>query len=152
MEFCILKELNHKKDEKGDCYYVECTKCKTRGWVRSLETKRKCPVNKQEKIAAPPSEPTLVQKAASYVKSTVKHIATGAELRSEEEIAAIFEICKLCEFFKLINQKKPEDGSTCSKCGCSLSKAKSNWSNKIARKTESCPLKPPKWGKGTENP
>lgn len=102
------------------------------------------PENKQEENSTPKiSEPTFLEKVVTYAKSTAKHIATGAKLRSQEEIDAIMDICRACPFFNVGEQKKETAVSgKCGKgCGCNLNTNKSHVTNKIARLDESCPDK-----------
>lgn len=152
MEYCKFKQLEERQDHRGPSYYVECEVCGIKIWIRNLEFKKKCGKNvRQNNFKKPiPQEPSLIQKAANYAKSTVEHIASGAELRTQEEIDVIINICRSCEFFKL---KDAERGfGSCSLCGCGINSNHSHISNKLARKNESCPASPHRWGKDTPNP
>ncbi len=142
MKYCTFTILQQREDHRGISYQVQCTTCGIRRWIRDQNMQFKCrnsPVNKATK------EPTMIEKAANYVASTAKHIANGMELRTQEEIDAIYEICKGCEFFKA-----KKGGFKCGKCGCSLNTNASHVNNKLARRSDSCP--DGRWGAGTDNP
>lgn len=90
----------------------------------------------QDEINEPPLIPCsapLVQYSASGVKNFISPYTKTENLCSEEEIDKRHSICQECEFFS---------NHSCSKCGCLLSRDKV-YLNKLAIKTESCPLN--KW-------
>lgn len=143
MQYCSLKIMSQQEDARGTRYQVECENCGLRRWVRDMNIKIKCRAKKPPALEK--KEPTILEKAVNYAASTVKHIANGAELRTQEEIDAIYKICEGCEFFKA-----KKSGFKCGKCGCSLNTNSSHVNNKLARRTDSCPIG--KWGQGTDNP
>ena len=76
------------------------------------------------------------QKLKNFTKSAVKHLASGAQLCTEEEVARRHAICQTCEFLK--------DGA-CRKCGCPVVREK-KFISKLSWANESCPIG--KWGNG----
>lgn len=78
--------------------------------------------------------PSFVQKAANFVTAAAKHIAAGAPMASDEEVARRFAICQGCEFY---------DGKACSKCGCPVNREKA-YMSKLSWADQSCPVG--KWG------
>lgn len=79
-------------------------------------------------------EPSLLQKAASFARATIRHVADGAKCVSEDEQARRMSICRGCEHFDAERVK-------CRKCGCGLS-LKTRW------RTSTCPLN--LWGVPSE--
>ncbi len=75
-----------------------------------------------------------MQKAANFAAAAAKHIAAGAPLASDEEVARRFAICHGCEFY---------DGTACKKCGCPVKREKA-FLSKLSWADQSCPVG--KWG------
>ncbi|MEM3041509.1 MAG: hypothetical protein QXG97_05755 [Nitrososphaerota archaeon] len=76
--------------------------------------------------------PSILQRALNFVRAAVRHVESGMERRSEEEIERIFNtFCKNCAVF---------NGTACThgSCGCSVSD-ENRFFNKLAWKSESCP-------------
>lgn len=83
------------------------------------------------------SQITLCQKAIRYTRALARWIKAGRPLRSPEEIREIFTAhCQACESWNA-------DGSSCQCCGCRVNTSTVAALNKIAMKTENCPLE--KW-------
>lgn len=82
----------------------------------------------------PPAPPSLLQKAANFATSTVRHLAAGAPRCTQEQIDARFAICQTCEHF---------DGKACRLCGCPVVREKA-FVSKLAWAVEKCPAG--KWG------
>ena len=80
------------------------------------------------------SQPSLFQKAANFVTAAANHLAAGAPMASDEEVARRFAICQGCEFY---------DGKACSKCGCPVRREKA-FLSKLSWADQSCPVG--KWG------
>ena len=78
--------------------------------------------------------PSLLQKAANFAAAATKHIAAGAPMATEEQVAARFAICQGCEHF---------DGKACRKCGCPVVRER-QFVSKLSWSGESCPVG--KWG------
>ena len=78
--------------------------------------------------------PSFVHKAANFVTAAAKHIAAGAPMASDEEVARRFAICQSCEHY---------DGKACSKCGCPVNREKA-YLSKLSWAGQSCPVG--KWG------
>jgi len=77
----------------------------------------------------PPPAPGLVKKAKNFVKSAMKHMATGMSLVPKSTQAQRLFICESCEFYDKSNPKNP----SCKKCGCFLN-IKTSWAS------EKCPI------------
>lgn len=71
----------------------------------------------------------------NFGAALVKHVESGMEKRSDEEIKEIFKICESCPLYK---------NGVCShsSCGCNISN-KNRFLNKIAWKDQHCPIS--KW-------
>lgn len=78
-----------------------------------------------------------------YAKAVYKWAKCNYPVRTAKEIQDRFAICQKCEHFEAIS-KKPWRGR-CRKCGCYLGKHKNRFivGNKIAMRTEQCPIN--KW-------
>lgn len=77
-------------------------------------------------------EAGLGQKFKNYAMAVRRWVANGKPVRSQEEIDRLFEEhCSKCEMF--------EDG-VCRSCGCSVSSGDFPLTNKLAMKTEVCPM------------
>jgi hypothetical protein len=79
-------------------------------------------------VLSPPA--TLLQKAANFAASAARHIAAGAPMSSDEEVARRFAICQTCEHF---------DGRACRQCGCPVVREK-KFLSKLSWANESCPV------------
>lgn len=80
------------------------------------------------------SQPSLAQKAMNFAAAAAQHIAAGAPMASDEEVARRFAICQGCEFY---------DGKACSKCGCPVVRER-KYLSKLSWADQSCPVG--KWG------
>lgn len=79
-------------------------------------------------------------KIQQYLQERAKWARFGKPLRGQDEMSAIFNICKDCHMF----QKENEDAGSCGVCGCNIKKS-GTFLNKIAWATTRCPLSDPKW-------
>lgn len=77
---------------------------------------------------------SLFEKAANFVTAAAKHVAAGAPMASDEEVASRFAICQGCEHF---------DGKACGKCGCQVNRERA-YLSKLSWADQSCPVG--KWG------
>jgi hypothetical protein len=84
-------------------------------------------------------EPSLAKQAWNYGKAVAKWKLAGSPTRTEAEIAERFAICEACEFFS--TKTRPH----CTICGCTCSETTDGLKSKLAMRTETCPLDPPKW-------
>ena len=67
-----------------------------------------------------------------WVNAMWKWKETGYEIRPDNEVAAILDICQEpCAFY--------DDGGYCKRCGCSVNKSKFAVINKIRMISEHCP-------------
>lgn len=79
--------------------------------------------------------PSFLTKLKNFAVSSAKHVATGMQLASDEEIIRRHDICQGCEFLK---------DNACTKCGCPVNRAK-KYISKLSWANEECPIG--KWGK-----
>ena len=80
---------------------------------------------------------TVTQKVVHYTRALSRWIKADRPVRDEQEIVRIFmEVCTKCESFD-------ERTSSCRHCGCRVNESKIAPLNKIAMRTERCPLE--KW-------
>lgn len=82
----------------------------------------------QEPLTLEP-EVSLLQKAKNFAASAVNHVASGARLAGDEEVAERFAICQTCEHY---------DGSACLKCGCPVVRER-KFISKLSWANEKCP-------------
>jgi hypothetical protein len=79
-------------------------------------------------------EATLGDKAKNYFGAVRRWVASGSPTRTEGEIRELFENhCQNCDRYDPVKH-------ACKNCGCSISTDSSPLSNKLAMKTEHCPL------------
>lgn len=72
----------------------------------------------------------FLQKVRNFAKATVRHVAAGMPMATDEEILRRHDICRGCEFFK---------NNSCSKCGCPIYRDK-KFISKLAWADEKCPV------------
>ncbi|MDO4629417.1 MAG: hypothetical protein Q4C70_09560 [Planctomycetia bacterium] len=83
------------------------------------------------------SSPFLSQKAVHYTRALARWIKAGRPIRSEAEINHLLEMyCNSCEMYDAQN-------GIYQHCGCHVNRSTNVSLNKLAMKTEVCPLK--KW-------
>ena len=80
----------------------------------------------------PDRSPSLTTKAVNYTKAVVRHVTSGMETRSQDEIDRIFAICES-------NKCKEFNGKGCNICGCCVNKSRKALRNKIAMESQHCP-------------
>jgi len=80
------------------------------------------------------SGPSLAQKAVNFAIAAAKHVAAGAPMASDEEVARRFAICQQCQHF---------DGKACDRCGCPVVRER-QYVSKLSWSDQSCPVG--KWG------
>jgi hypothetical protein len=82
-------------------------------------------------VPTKPREPevSLLQKAKNFAVSAANHVASGARLAGDEEVAMRFAICQTCEHY---------DGNACLKCGCPVVREK-KFISKLSWANEKCP-------------
>ena len=117
-------------------------RCRERGYT--LDEVRPCIVSEdgdtitvdETHPAYPRAKPgvSLLQKAKNFAAASAKHIAAGAPMASEEEVARRFAICETCEHF---------DGKACRQCGCPVVRER-QYLSKLSWADSSCPVG--KWG------
>jgi hypothetical protein len=78
--------------------------------------------------------PGILERAGSFARSAVRHVAQGAPRCTDEQVAERFAICQQCEHYT---------GSACRKCGCGVS-GQRGLVSKLSWAGESCPAG--KWG------
>lgn len=97
----------------------ELYKCRVCGYEFSRIVNRKC-------------GPSGLKKAENFGKAVVKHVFSGSERASQEEIDRRYEICKECPLFR-------DEICNHNSCGCNVSN-KQKFLNKLAWKDQQCPL------------
>ena len=76
----------------------------------------------------------LMDKVMNYAAAVRKWVAAGRPVRTEEEIAEIYEKhCSGCTMFD-------KERQVCNSCGCPANKNQPPLKNKLAMATEECPL------------
>lgn len=83
---------------------------------------------------APKPGVSLLTKAANFATAAAKHVAAGAPMASDEEVARRHDICRGCEHF---------DGKACRQCGCPVVRER-KYLSKLSWADSSCPVG--KWG------
>lgn len=108
----------------------QCSRC---GFVaRKLRTIRTCPAAPDDDATQPLA---VFELAGAYLTATAEWIAAGRPTRDALTIAGIVDgICSQCDKFS---------GSSCSICGCVISRSPSALRNMVAMATKHCPLE--KW-------
>lgn len=107
-----------QKDES----HAQCRICGRRVRTRDLTLLRvKCP-GKGELSAA--------GKLKNYARAVTRHILTGCETRTDEEVSKLLNVCRACEFY---------EDETCRICGCRINSNPSAFTNKLRMKTQKCP-------------
>lgn len=81
-----------------------------------------------------PKPPSLPKRLSSWAKAILAWERAGKPVRSDEQVAAILEVCKGCKHFT---------GSKCKVCGCRLNVGQHAIINKARMATERCPRR--KW-------
>lgn len=118
-------------------------RCRERGYT--LDEVRACIVREDgdtitvdETHASYPREPkvgvSMVRKAVNFAAAAARHLAAGAPMASEEEVARRFAICQGCEHY---------NGKSCNKCGCPVNRERA-YMSKLSWSDQSCPVG--KWG------
>lgn len=80
------------------------------------------------------NQASLGKKVVNYFGAVRRWVASGRPTRTPEEIKAIFEEhCSKCEMYDKKNH-------SCKSCGCSVASGGDPLNNKLAMKTERCPL------------
>ena len=74
--------------------------------------------------------PPILKQARNYAKAVTKHVASGMQTRTDEEVINLLQICETCE--------KYSDGR-CTVCGCRVSSEKNAFANKLRMKSQKCP-------------
>jgi hypothetical protein len=116
-------------------------RCEERGYT--LDEVRACivaqdgdqiTVDEHHKAYPRTSKLSFADKVRNFAKAAVKHVATGMQLATEEEIQRRFSICQGCEFLK---------ENACTKCGCPVVREK-KFISKLSWADSNCPVG--KWG------
>ena len=116
-------------------------RCQERGYT--LDEVRGCIVSQDgDQITVDETHPayprprqlSLADKLKNFAKASVKHIAQGMPMASEEEIQRRYAICQTCEFLK---------AGACTKCGCPVVREK-KFISKLSWADSACPIG--KWG------
>lgn len=81
---------------------------------------------------------SAAEKVERYTKDTVNWMLEGAKIRSDAEVARLFQICKDCDSY----EARGDNNGACGICGCQVSLGGA-FTNKLRRLGEGCPLN--KW-------
>lgn len=79
--------------------------------------------------------PSFLTKVKNFAVASAKHVAAGMPMASDQEIIRRHDLCLACEFFA---------DNACTKCGCSIVRAK-QYVSKLSWADSECPVG--KWGK-----
>lgn len=107
---------------KADETHCECEVCGLR--VAGKYPDRihcECPGNRQL---------SSVGKLKTYAQAVTRHLLTGCETRTDEEVSELLNLCRNCESYR---------AETCTVCGCRINSGKSAFANKLRMKTQKCP-------------
>jgi hypothetical protein len=108
---------------------LRCTRCSYVLHKRYERVFRACD-------AAPIEPVSIVQKAVSFAAAAAQHVAAGAPMASQAEVARRHDICTACPHF---------DGKACGLCGCPVNRERT-WLSKLSWADQKCPDDPPRWG------
>lgn len=72
----------------------------------------------------------ILRRFGNYAKAVTRHVASGMERRTDQEVDSVFSICKSCESYR---------GGVCKRCGCRCNTGKIALLNKLRMKSEHCP-------------
>lgn len=77
--------------------------------------------------------PSFLAKASRYTVAWSRWQLAARPTREQPEIERLLAICHACRHYD-------PDGQACSKCGCCVNARGAGHANKLAMKTESCPI------------
>jgi len=120
----VVIKCSFKKD---DVAFKECTQC-----FKELEEKANT-AKKAEEEADETTPPPLPTQVKHYAKAIYNWVKEGREVRTDEEVTALLEICKECGMYDAKKQ-------ICKKCGCSVNAGGRAIANKLKMKSERCPI------------
>ena len=107
---------------KEDELHAVCTVCGRRIRTKDhTQVRVKCPGNRQL---------SSVGKLKTYAQAVTRHLLTGCETRTDEEVSDLLNLCRNCESYR---------AETCTVCGCRINSGKSAFANKLRMKTQKCP-------------
>lgn len=126
--YCELCDQNKEKPE--DCNNnLILRPCNYSGPLATTNILKKYSEEQKQKIVL--QEPTLISKIKNYSQAISRHVFSGFEKRSQEEIDRLLNVCKRCVYFK---------NDTCSICGCAINRNPNAFRNKLAMASEQCPI------------
>lgn len=99
------------------------------------------PLPEPPRSGGPPPSPPNTEMPRWWVRglnlgcALLRHVTNGLQRRTDAEVEAILDICQGCEF-------KIGDGQNfnCGKCGCQCAANNDIFLNKLAWKSEQCPI------------
>jgi hypothetical protein len=95
----------------------------------------KAQYNTSSQPADRPDPPLYIQ-AAHYAQAVTRHVLTGAQTRTDEEVQRLLLICQSCPRY---NQQR----GYCTVCGCRCNANRNAFTNKVRMASQDCPLN--KW-------
>lgn len=125
-------DFKFKGKDKQDRDLFECPKC---GYITTCgHCKKECvPIIQQQY-----GEPSTLKKIGNFTFALARHLYKGMPTVTKKQLDERLKICQECPLFK---KKDGMVGGVCSheSCGCTI-QDEVVFLNKIAWKTESCPL------------
>jgi hypothetical protein len=115
-----------------DSMLKRCIRCKAE--IRTPDPPHKIHMNCMYEVKSV----GLLEKAVNFSKAIGQHVSQGMPVCSELEIQERFAICVACPFF-IKKQEEPIAGE-CSKCGCKCNTKSNPIKNKLAMKSQHCPV------------
>lgn len=127
---CITCGLTVKTTDPPEKIYAVCNQEDYDEYIRQLHEREKEYYSILNAV-------TKFQKAKNFLIAVYKHIKSGRKYCNKQQIKSRIKHCYSCALF---------NGVICTheKCGCNVND-QDKFFNKLAWKSEQCPLNPPKW-------
>jgi len=124
------KHFNRRPNRNCD---ANCTNRQKIDYVPLLKPKSETPQKRQkrQKEQQIENDVSMAQKLKHYTSAILKWVGSGLPKRDKKEIERLYNICKNCSRNK---------NGVCKICGCRTNQSNVPVANKIAMKTEECPL------------
>jgi len=86
---------------------------------------------------AAPSGTSLSARLGRYARAMKRWWDAGKPVRTDDEVAALLDICRRCEYY--------DARGKCALCDCPINIGENAAFNKLRMATEQCPDNPPRW-------